>query len=126
MIRCMADIKLSIGLYQVIYEMYRPVSGEICDTAIRYEVYVHEKHPAYTKAKAKDNKEKDATTKKGGRLMKVVSKGLSSGQRNDFICAFIVKDLESLSTTEWPHSRAMICRLTGKPNFQCSGVKTMV
>ena len=32
----MADIKVNIGLYQVIYEIYRPISGGRCDTAIRY------------------------------------------------------------------------------------------
>ena len=35
----MADIKLDIGPYQVIYDIYRPISGGIYDTAIRYVVY---------------------------------------------------------------------------------------
>ena len=35
-----ANIKLNIGLYQVIHDIYRPISGGICDTAIRYVVYM--------------------------------------------------------------------------------------
>ena len=27
----MTDIKLNIGLYQVMYEIYRPISGGICE-----------------------------------------------------------------------------------------------
>ena len=36
----LADVRLKIGLYQVTYEIYRPISGGICDTAIRYVVYM--------------------------------------------------------------------------------------
>ena len=34
----MAGIKLNIGLYRVIHEIYRPISGGKCGTAIRYVV----------------------------------------------------------------------------------------